>query len=309
MELVDLSGGTVTPQTFGATLRAARLSRNISIDAIAAHTKINRAFFQDLERNDLSKWPSSQFYRESYLRAYADAIGLNPREVIEGFRREIAAVEASNLAAPNAKPRRLTPVTIPIILALTFVVAYGLARWLAPASPAPVAAVSEPPAPDAGSAPANASQPQTPAAQSSGVAPVEAAQVEGELVINSTPPGARVIVNGIGRGRTPARVQYLAPGTYTVRLIQPGHRSVTRRATIAPGRLRIEVSATMEPVTPEPEPEPAAAQEAASSPSPAPAPAAAPVPTPSVEPAPDPAPPQQPATETEPQAEPEPAPN
>ncbi len=308
VELVDLSGGTVPPQTFGATLRAARLSRNVSLDAIAAHTKINRAFFQDLERNDLSKWPASQFYRESYVRAYAEAIGLNPREVIDGFRREIAVVDASNVAAPNSRPRRLTPVTIPIILAVTFVVAYALARWLAPASQAPAAAVSEPATPAAeNSAPANANAPAaTPPAttQLSAVAPVQAAEVEGELVITSTPSGARVVVNGIGRGRTPARVPYLAPGTYTVRLVQPGYKSLTRRATIAPGRLKVEVSATLEPVTPEPEPEPepAPAQEATQAPAPAPAPAveAPSAPPPPAEAPPAEAPPPTPAPAQEP---------
>ena len=101
MELVDQAHDAVHPPTFGASLRAARLSRNISLDTIAAHTKINRAFFQDLERNDLSKWPSGQFYRENYLRAYAEAIGLNPRDVIDGFRRELAAGGAST---PRVRP-------------------------------------------------------------------------------------------------------------------------------------------------------------------------------------------------------------
>jgi len=264
VELVDESHGTVLPPTFGASLRAARLSRNISLEAVAAHTKINRTFLQDLERNDLSKWPSNQFYRESYLRAYALAIGLNPREVIEGFRRELAAAEASNTAIPSSGPRRLTPVTIPIILAVTFIVFYSLSRWLAPAADAPdtpAAAADEQPAAAVPASVDEVSAPKTgisaPAAQddatampSDAVPPARPAQIEGEIVIESTPPGAHVLVNGINRGPTPVRVRYLPAGSYTIRFIYSGYVSVTRRATISAERPRVQVSAALEPAQP-----------------------------------------------------------
>jgi cytoskeletal protein RodZ len=143
VELIEHSPDAVVPPTFGASLRAARLRRNIALNAVAAHTKINVAFLQDLERNDLSKWPANQFYRESYLRAYAVAIGLDPREVIEHFRREFQTAGGPSAALPSATPRRLTPVTIPLILAVTFAVTYTIARWLAPAAPAPARVIPE----------------------------------------------------------------------------------------------------------------------------------------------------------------------
>jgi cytoskeleton protein RodZ len=252
VELIDDSRGTVPKTTFGASLRALRLSRNIALDAVAAHTKINLAFFQDLERDDLSKWPSNQFYRESYLRAYAEAIGLDPREVIDGFRRELGSAGAASTTAQSSKPRRLTPVTIPIILAVTFGVAYSLARWRAPALNAPSSAVEEPTAVapaaiDSSRAPqleprSTNPPPSAPVATAS----VEADATEGELLITSTPPGARVLVNGIGRGLTPLRVRYLTPGSYTIRLVHPGYQSVTRQATISRERLSVPVSATLE---------------------------------------------------------------
>ncbi len=254
MELVDHSHDAVLPPTFGASLRAARLSRNISLDTVAAHTKINRSFFQDLERNDLSKWPSGQFYRESHLRAYAKAVGLNPREVIDGFRRELAA-GGTNSALPPGTPRRLTPVTIPIILALTLAVSYSLARWLAPEVQMPAItaiAVDEPaptpsPAVDAAVAPKVEPSPQETKPQPpSATVPIDPKPIDGELIITSTPAGARVLVNGIGRGETPVRVQHLAPGSYTIRVIYPGLPGVTQRATITPNRPSVSVSATLE---------------------------------------------------------------
>jgi hypothetical protein len=76
---------------------------------------------------------------------------------------------------------------------------------------------------------------------------VDLDQIEGELMISSTPPGARILVNGIGRGQTPARVRFLPPGSYTVRFLLPGHSAVMRNAEISPKRLRVRVSATLEP--------------------------------------------------------------
>ena len=127
MALVHLSRAIPQP-TLGASLQAARLGRNITIEAVAAHTKLNPGFFRDLERDDLSKWPASQFYRESYLRGYAEAVGLDPAEVIEAFRHEFVPAGTSGATA-TATQRRLTPVTIPIIIAITFAALYSLARW------------------------------------------------------------------------------------------------------------------------------------------------------------------------------------
>jgi cytoskeletal protein RodZ len=273
VELADRSSDTVVPPSFGASLREARLRRNISLEDIAAHTKINRSFLQDLERNDLSRWPRNQFYCESYLRAYSTAIGLDPREVIDGFRKEFVASSAPRPVPPSRNAHWLNPVTIPIILAVTFVSAYLLARVFAPDSGA-----AETPA---ATAPATTATPAAPRLRPGQVAPaksdpvvpaVEApapvsqaaipppnepppvdAPVRGELSINSTPTGARVLVNGIARGTTPLLLQNLPPGSYTIRMILPGRPGVTRSATISSERPRASVSASL---VPEPAPEP-----------------------------------------------------
>lgn len=251
MELVHRSRDAIPPPTLGESLRTARLGRNITLEAVAAHTKINPRFFRDLERDDLSKWPANQFYRESYLRGYAEAVGLDAAEVIEAFRREFVAAGTSD-ATETATQRRLTPVTIPIIIAITFVTLYSLARWTTtvqrdPATGARTSAARatfvESPSPSQNEVPTaepGARAPDAPAA-------VDHDQIEGELLITSTPPGARILVNGIGRGATPARVRFLPPGSYTVRFLLPGYSSVNRNAEISPKRLRVRVSATLEP--------------------------------------------------------------
>lgn len=70
--------------SFGAELRRERERRQISLAAIAATTKINVALFEALERDDASKWPSGIF-RRSFIRAYAEGIGLDPDTVARDF--------------------------------------------------------------------------------------------------------------------------------------------------------------------------------------------------------------------------------
>ena len=273
MELVDTSGVKLanpwrgpkvdgTPE-LSAFLRAARVSRDISLDDVAARTKIKHDFFDDLERNDLSKWPSNRFYQESYLRAYATAIGLDPRDVVERFRRELEAAEPEQPAPARPGPQRrpsqrlLTPATIPLILAITFVAAFAVGRWLSSeqdgeatvAETAPVSAQG-PAAPVNGidiekpvpaSAPLAESAPP-PVVEPEPIAPEE---VEGEIMITSTPPGAHVTVDEIGRGSTPIRVRFLSAGVHTIRFVHPEHPIVTRQVTISPERRRARVSVAL----------------------------------------------------------------
>ena len=96
-------------------------------------------------------------------------------------------------------------------------------------------------------APALAAQPATtPAAQQAIVAPDAAmGAAEGappraglvtELVVVTDPPGARVIVDGIGRGTTPVTIRYLAAGEKRVRVVKDGFPAQERTVRLAPAR-------------------------------------------------------------------------
>ena len=65
------------PADFGERLRLQRESRGLTLDAVAASTKIKVSLLADLERNDLSRWPDG-IYGRGFLRAYAGAIGISP---------------------------------------------------------------------------------------------------------------------------------------------------------------------------------------------------------------------------------------
>jgi hypothetical protein len=57
-----------------------------------------------------------------------------------------------------------------------------------------------------------------------------------ELVVVSDPPGARVIVDGIGRGTTPVTIRYLAAGEKRLRVVKDGFPAQERTVRLAPAR-------------------------------------------------------------------------
>jgi transcriptional regulator with XRE-family HTH domain len=82
---------------FGARLRQHREQRELDLAAIADKTKIKTSLLEGLERGDISHWPPG-IYRRAYLRAYANAIGLDPdvviREFLEAYPDPVEIVEA-----------------------------------------------------------------------------------------------------------------------------------------------------------------------------------------------------------------------
>ena len=75
-------------ESFGRRLRRERERRQIALASIAENSKIKVSLFEELERDDATHWPSGVF-RRAFIRAYADAVGLDPeataREFLECF--------------------------------------------------------------------------------------------------------------------------------------------------------------------------------------------------------------------------------
>jgi cytoskeletal protein RodZ len=81
------------PRSFGAWLQRERERRDITVRAIAERTKIGASLLQSLERGDVSRWPGG-IYRRSFVRSYADAIGLDADLVLANFERLFPDPEA-----------------------------------------------------------------------------------------------------------------------------------------------------------------------------------------------------------------------
>ncbi len=90
---------------FGPSLRRERERRGITLQQIAAQTKIAVSVFEALERNDFSRWPGGLF-RRSFVRSYAQAVGLDSERVVRDFLRLFPADEdTSGLLAALVKSR------------------------------------------------------------------------------------------------------------------------------------------------------------------------------------------------------------
>lgn len=72
--------------TFGPRLRRERERRGISLETIAARTNVSVELWLGFESNDFSRWPT-RIYARSFVRDYAKAIGLDPKEVVDDFCR------------------------------------------------------------------------------------------------------------------------------------------------------------------------------------------------------------------------------
>lgn len=71
-------------ESFGTRLRRQRERQQVTLSSIAERTKIHQPLLEELERDDVSHWPSGIF-RRAFLRSYAAAIGLKPDDVVREF--------------------------------------------------------------------------------------------------------------------------------------------------------------------------------------------------------------------------------
>lgn len=77
----------MNPQlTFVAHLRRTRQRKGISLDHIAAQTRVKRELLEAFEQNDLTNWPRG-LYARAWVRGYAVAVGLDPADTVDEFCR------------------------------------------------------------------------------------------------------------------------------------------------------------------------------------------------------------------------------
>jgi len=78
----------------GTTLRTARQRQELSLEQLAATTKIPVGVLQAIERNDFEHVPRGIFAR-GFIRAYAREVGLDPEETVGQFLEETGDVISS----------------------------------------------------------------------------------------------------------------------------------------------------------------------------------------------------------------------
>src|SRR3954452_13143760 len=101
-------------QSLGARLRQRREQQDICLATIAEQTKIKASLLEGLERDDISHWPIGIF-RRSFIRGYAQAIGLDPAVVLDEFLTlhpdppDVAAADPAEVTIAGAKQHTKPP--------------------------------------------------------------------------------------------------------------------------------------------------------------------------------------------------------
>src|SRR3954447_23881884 len=91
----------------GATLREARMRARIDISEIESRTKIRAKYLRALENEEWDLLPGPTFVK-SFLRTYADALGLDSRLVLEEYKlrhERLADHELLPITPPTARER------------------------------------------------------------------------------------------------------------------------------------------------------------------------------------------------------------
>jgi transcriptional regulator with XRE-family HTH domain len=139
----DVPHTSIAGESLGRRLRRERERRQIALASIAVNSKISVSLFEDLERDDVSRWPSGIF-RRSFIRAYAEAVGLDPdattREFVERFPDPHDPAPVAAAPPPPKSALRLTLADTSTSFAGGRILASLRGRWAAIACDASVIA-------------------------------------------------------------------------------------------------------------------------------------------------------------------------
>src|SRR5258706_11720219 len=109
---------------FGITFKHAREAKGLTLEQVAAKTKIGTRFLDAIEKGEFERLPGGIFSR-GFVRTYAESLGLDAGEVMSSFDR------LSNYRAPGAfeetpissqQPKQSTNRLFPIAVAVLIII-------------------------------------------------------------------------------------------------------------------------------------------------------------------------------------------
>jgi hypothetical protein len=135
--------------TIGQALRALREAKTLSLQDIAKITCVRRAYLQAIDDMDLDQLPAGPF-AAGYVRAYAQALGVNPDRAVARFKQHAPQSDEALMAPVGVRKERdprLSWLAGACAVVVTAVVIWNLAQHAvahdgAPTPPAPVASAA-----------------------------------------------------------------------------------------------------------------------------------------------------------------------
>src|SRR5918912_1140734 len=89
----------------GETLREARMRRRIDMTEVEAATKIRAKYLRALENEEWDLLPGPTFVK-TFLRTYAEYLGLDPRLLVEEYRQRFERPGPQDLLPFGSQRRR-----------------------------------------------------------------------------------------------------------------------------------------------------------------------------------------------------------
>lgn len=126
--------------SIGQTLAEAREKAGLTVEQVAAATRIRRTLVMDIERDDFAS-SGGDFYARGHVRTIAQKVGVDPAPLLAEFdaaRPEAAPPKATDVfeSETAARPERRGPNwTGAMALALALVLVYGIAQVVTRDSP------------------------------------------------------------------------------------------------------------------------------------------------------------------------------
>ena len=129
--------------SIGETLREARMRQRLDIADVEERTKIRAKYLRALENEEFASLPGTTFAR-TFLRTYAEVLGLDPHVLVEEYRTNFEQeeeLETQTFGTPGAPPppprdrerrytggppSRLTVVIGAVVLLVAFLLILGL---------------------------------------------------------------------------------------------------------------------------------------------------------------------------------------
>ena len=210
--------------TVGERLRAAREEKGLSLEDVAAQTRIPQRHLESLEIADWDKLPAPT-YTTGFAKSYATAVGLDRTEIGEQLRAEMGgqrAVQHQAEVFEPADPARTMPKWLVFGAIGAVIVLVLLMGWLNERS-------LEQPAEEENTVVAEAAAPPPAAAPTA--APATPAVAQGPVVLTATGP-AWIQVTDQGKtlfsGELAPGQSYTVPPTATAPMLKAGKPEAVR---------------------------------------------------------------------------------
>lgn len=290
IEAIDETPVETVEPTVGERLRAAREKTGLTLEDLAAQTRIPQRHLESIERADWDALPAPT-YTTGFAKSYASAVGLDRTEIGDQLRAEMGGQRFTANTMETfepADPRRTMPKWLVIGTIVGLIVIVALMSWLNNRSleqtdneaNAPAATATTPPA---------TQQPAQPAATSPAVGPVVLTATDA-VWMQVSEAGGTTLYSGVLQGGQSFTVPPQSNGA-TLKTAKPEALRITVGGRVAPqvGPPAKKVTVSLAPAdllkgpsTASAAPEPVAAPAAKKAPTPrrSPPPAAAPAPAP-----------------------------